>query len=281
MPLTDFIERPNVREAIKFYVKLPKAFPELGTIIVPSCGVLHGVVGMAFELMACLKIWRDFGLSEPWTGLSLAAEAALVRSSCSATGRNSFKPWHDRLVIANSLALEYLNKVIDCTAELACSLQNVALLDMYYRCGLINHDFQPVPELSAEIIKLESQFKPIEIFKHPSVIKIAPTFVSGNKIGGAHGDLLLDDTLVDFKTVSSMKKFPDTLRQMIGYAALDLLHPDGTGISLKNKVKRKAPVTKIAVYFSRQARLVSWSLDSLFDTEQDMKDFLKLFRAAM
>ena len=79
---------------------------------------------------------------------------------------------------------------------------------------------------------------------------IGPTFAGSGVIGGADADLIIDHRLYDIKTTEKPReKFPEKLRQLIGYALLDW--------------DDKYALTDVGFYFSRQATYMSWTLSRL------------------
>ena len=78
---------------------------------------------------------------------------------------------------------------------------------------------------------------------------LGPTFDGSPDVGGADADMILDGLLVDVKTTTTPKITAEMLYQLVGYALLDY--------------SDRHAVREVAVYLSRQRRLVRWPLDGL------------------
>ena len=78
-----------------------------------------------------------------------------------------------------------------------------------------------------------------------------PTFQGSADIGGADADLIVDNCLIDIKTIKQPVITNTMLYQLLGYALLD--YEDQ--YDLKN----------LGIYLSRQGKLATWSLTELVD----------------
>lgn len=99
-----------------------------------------------------------------------------------------------------------------------------------------------------------------------------PSFVGALLVGGADGDWLAGDTLVDCKVYEKLTvpKLRDFLRQLLGYVMLDL------DDALK--------IRTVGVWLPRQAKMATWSLESLLAGDPEVllprlrEDFVKSTR---
>lgn len=84
-----------------------------------------------------------------------------------------------------------------------------------------------------------------------------PTFLGSPAVGGADGDLVIGDLLVDVKTREKVTNpwLRDVLFQLLGYALLDI--DDAHGIR------------RVGIMLPRQPRLQIWSLDELLGAEAE------------
>lgn len=80
---------------------------------------------------------------------------------------------------------------------------------------------------------------------------LGPTFDGSLDVGGADADMILDGLLVDVKTTTTPKIAADMLHQLLGYVLLDY--------------SDRHAVREVAIYLSRQRRLVRWPLDRLLE----------------
>ena len=85
---------------------------------------------------------------------------------------------------------------------------------------------------------------------HAEKVVCGASFDGSRFVGGADGDLILDECLYDVKTtVRPAGELPLRLRQLIGYALLDW----NDAFALR----------RIGFYFSRQGEWISWPLDEV------------------
>jgi hypothetical protein len=84
-----------------------------------------------------------------------------------------------------------------------------------------------------------------------------PSFMGSFAVGGADGDLIIDDLLVEVKTREEVTNpwLRETLFQLLGYALLDL--DDAHGIR------------RVGIMLPRQSHLQIWSLDEFFGTDAE------------
>ncbi len=106
------------------------------------------------------------------------------------------------------------------------------------------------PEEVNEVMRLMAVARTSFDWEHAGNVVIGPIFAGSRYVGGADADLILSGLLLDIKTTEEPRKdFPNTIRQLIGYALLDW--DDEYGIN------------GAGVYFSRQGKTVSWAMDDL------------------
>jgi len=119
----------------------------------------------------------------------------------------------------------------------------------------------PFPEITeSEVDELIALYDLIDftIFEDSEHVFLNPVFGEGSrKVGGADGDIIVDDMLIDIKTTKHTKFTPEMLRQLVGYSLLANRFGinDEDGNIIINEIK------KMAVYFSRSGRLFVMDLD--------------------
>ena len=86
-------------------------------------------------------------------------------------------------------------------------------------------------------------------------------------VGGADADLIIDDMLIDFKTVKAAGMKRTDFDQLMGYYLLNEIG----GITGYDK---KHAINKIAVYSSRYGELMELDVNDIFDVERlpDIKE---------
>jgi len=128
------------------------------------------------------------------------------------------------------------------TDALCSACFKLALLDSVIRPGKPIEIREPIPE---EISDLRALYKavPIVDFKGQQVVR-NPVFGEGSSfIGGADADLIVDNCLIDIKTIKLQRFSLDHFRQLVGYYFLNSVQEDPWEID------------SFAIYFSRYGHL--------------------------
>jgi hypothetical protein len=109
------------------------------------------------------------------------------------------------------------------------------------------------------------------LFKSSGVVLLNPTFgLASALVGGADGDLLIDDLLIDVKTTKELSLEREAFNQLIGYYTLYTI--DGIdGTPPQHEVKR------LGIYFSRYAYLHIISVENVINFSR-FPQFLEWFR---
>jgi hypothetical protein len=101
-----------------------------------------------------------------------------------------------------------------------------------------------------------------------------PTFGEGSMmVGGADADIIIDDTLYDFKVVKDLKLEREHLNQIIGYYVL-------SQIGGVNKNKNDKPIKNIGIYFARHGRILKFCIAD-FNTSDKILEFIDWFQQYM
>ncbi len=109
-------------------------------------------------------------------------------------------------------------------------------------------------------------------FKAKDLCLVNPIFgPASHLVGGADADLVIDDVLIDIKTVQRLELKRDVFNQLIGYYTLHRI--GGVG-----NLQPKPTITKVAVYFSRHAYLHVLDLEQIID-EDTYPDFVEWFKS--
>jgi hypothetical protein len=106
---------------------------------------------------------------------------------------------------------------------------------------------------------------PIRKFKAKKVCSIWPHFGdAGRLVGGAAADVIIDDTLIDIKTVKKLAFSRDTYNQLWGYYMLSRIgRIDAPG--------PKITIRKLGVYFARHAKLVTFEVNDILHAKARKK----------
>lgn len=280
MSLKTFVERPNIKEAFDRLsmpdrkIKNKAATP----LLVPDMKGLPGLAGTAFDYLARIHIERIFRGAEikifrrPWL-----SESALAHSSSRDCDRVPFDSpilttrQARALEEAHACAYEYIDGG-GCLHCLVRGVQHMAQSDLLMRgIETAESEFESSMRLSTELSDLLTLFDPIELFSPKESVILNPAFPNGAEIGGADGDLIVDDRLIDIKTTVQLSLDKRYLLQLAGYAVLNELGgvetADGT---------RTVPISKVGVYFARHRYLYEVPIADLFPNDA-FSEFRKAF----
>jgi hypothetical protein len=107
-----------------------------------------------------------------------------------------------------------------------------------------------------------------------NICVLNPTFGNGSwLVGGADADVIVDDTLIEFKTTiepARKDRQKEALRQLLGYYVLSEIG----GVPVKEIVE-DIKIMNIGVYYSRQGVLVKMPLREIINPK--MPNFIKWF----
>lgn len=102
------------------------------------------------------------------------------------------------------------------------------------------------------------------------VLALNPTFGEGSHlVGGGDADIVVDDLLIEIKTLKESKLSAETLRQLVGYAVL--ANAFGVDDCPGTRIRR------LGVLFARSGELVCFDLDEVCPAD-DQNALLEFFR---
>jgi len=266
MSLTSFLAKnADVRQRFQQEFQKPK-FSIKRDIVAAPLSKRYGTVGTAFDYLLRFYIQHinpntiDKG---PWI-----AEAALKkiedRPDILAKGENIVFQARKRL-------REYLKtgKLSDDLLESALLL---ATLDPLFRAQT---GYEVVGEVQKEDIQdLRNLITAVDpkVFTAKKLCLLNPTFGQGSLlVGGADADLLIDDTLIDFKTTKNFALGRKAFNQILGYFILHEI----AGIG---ELKPKPMISKVAIYYSRHSYLHVMNLSELINP-RTFPEFVGWFKA--
>ncbi len=267
MSLTSFIKIKRIREAFDQYAtekRTPDQFKKLPTLVEDAKGP-QGCAGSSFDYLARLHIARILRGSKidlyqrQW--ISEYVQDRLYPNSKGNFGYNigENERWHAYLNDAHREARAYING--DGSLEwLSVLVQYMANTDLFMRTMMgPNMEFDASGRVARELIAMIKQFDFIKTFNPQNTVILNPEFAIGFKVGGADGDLIIDDRLIEFKTIQRLAMGKSTLLQLAGYA---VLHDLG-GVKIKEEVYTK-PLKTVGAYFARQNVLIEIPIAELF-----------------
>lgn len=269
MSLTRFVKTPRISKAFDEFTtkaRTPKEFKGRPILVHDSEGP-NGLAGAAFDYLARIEIARVFRDSNiiihqrEWISESIS-KRIWDRYDDDSEGTLYVEQsyfWRPQLDEAHAAAHKYIAGN-GCARCLSTQTQYMAYADLLYRTrsafdGYVDASGRVAQELTA----LREQFDPQRLFEPKERIILNPDFALGEKVGGADGDIIIDDRLIEFKTTKRLSLTKSYLIQLIGYV---VLHDLG-GTKIENGIDRK-PLNHVGVYFYRHNTLVEISIDELF-----------------
>lgn len=154
----------------------------------------------------------------------------------------------------------------------------LAQMDVVFRAGRLPSDFGHVD--AGDIEDLENLISLVEpaifadtasssSFTDTNTWYLNPTFGDASVlVSGADADLILGDTLIDIKTVKTLRFTQDMYNQLIGYYVLSKLGQVGD--------KPNVPISRLGIYFSRYGILHLVSAEQI-ENNPEFPQFVKTF----
>ena len=252
MSLTSFIQIEEVRRRFREEFEKPKmeATPEL---VAPPHTDRPSHVGTAFDYLMRFTLSRVN--REVVRGREWVAEAALDLLSGSQRERAL-----QTIEWAKSVRDAYVSSG-ETSDELYKAALNLARLDVAVRTKGKQDvsEFDPVKGGDVEDLRQLHQNIPDAELESGKVCLLNPTFGKASAlVGGADADLLVDDTLIEIKTLTDASLGRDTFNQLLGYYTLHVI--DGIG-----ELEAKPTIRRVGVYFSRHAYLHTIELDDAIE----------------
>jgi len=144
--------------------------------------------------------------------------------------------------------------------ELFFEAQYLAQVDLIMRSSDgPDPNFDASHRVAMELEALLDLFDPVVFERFGDRIELNPRFAWGDMVGGADGDILVGDCLIELKTTKRLSVTGDYLRQLAGYAALDHL-----GRKQGIECTERPEINRVAIYLARHNQLVQLTLDELF-----------------
>jgi hypothetical protein len=260
MSLTSFLKIPNVRA--KFTETFPFKAPKLsGELLAPSQTKNYSLIGTAFDYLLRFQIERlnPNTVKQTWIA-ELGVEKTMIQPKIYKTLK--------AIIMATKAPYSDFVKNGKLSESLFASTIVLAKLDMIYRIGRIEPNILDYKD--EDIIDLKNLLSIVNdsLFKSKKFCTLNPNFEDASLlVGGADADMIIDDTLIDIKTVKDLKFQKDHYHQLIGYYILSKLgNVDGMNDKINN----------IGIYFSRYGILHTISVTEI-DENPKFDSFVKWF----
>jgi hypothetical protein len=278
MSLTSIFTHPRYQE---LQTRLKEDFPKpyfglTGEMDAPPRTENYSTIGTAFDYLFRFYFQHRYPetTEESWLAESVISRFKDSGSITSFEGKNRRKRTiyniiKQQLNEARQYYQEFLKTGIF-KDDLLRSTILMAQLDCigrssYYPPELGIYQLEDVEDLKAltDLLNLNPSTRKIKCYPNP-------TFGEGTRLMfGADADFIIDDTLIEIKTIIRLELSRRTLNQLIGYYVLSLI-----GGVADNKNAR--PIKRISVYFARHGQIWDVSIEELGSKEkfEEFKDWL-------
>ncbi len=251
MSLTSFVSLPDVRAYLKEHFVRPNIIRSAPTIV-PLSVPIPSWIGTGFDYLLRWTLLAKYPLyveRERWV-----AEAVpdLLRKPHSRLARTIAK----RIAVARRRLARFCatGRV---SVGICRSAVEMAQIDPLFRAGIgAEYVLKPMPARYVSELRQLIDLVPLTEFAPTNYGLVNPLFVASPLVVGADADLLVDDMLVEIKTSKHGRVPREQFNQLLGYYLLSRLGGiPGAPENLRIK--------KLAIYQSRQARLVVWEIDKI------------------
>lgn len=284
MALTDFLKIKDVRERFAQEFTKPKLKAKTQPIA-PAKSTRYGQVGTAFDylLRFVIKYHNPHAIERIWiatNALSISQITFELKAypvinhkthQISFMDENTDKP----IPVTNSkLATQFINILNEAkelynsylqsgkmTESLVKSALKLAQLDTIFRTGGRYIDENLGTTHDADVKDLWSMVNLVKPnwFASKDICVLNPLFKASHLVGGADADLLIDDTLIEIKTVQKLELSREYFLQLVGYYVLYRIG----GIKSVDVPR----ISKLGVYYSRYGELHTFPVSDIVNEE--------------
>lgn len=285
MSLTTLITEPEVKAQLKKMIRRPD-FDGGRKLLAPPLTKHYSLVGTAFDYIFrfYLKrvnpqaVERSEWIAEDAAWYMFAGVVDIVNGRIEVMPELATNPdEYDLGVQARRIVTEakenyrsYLKtgKVTDQLLRSAVGLAKLDVIDRTGRLDLV--DLADVDKRDQDDLQQLVKVIPAGDFKERAICILNPTFGEASRlVGGADADVIIDDTLIEVKTVMKCQLLSKYLHQLAGYYCL-------YRIGGVNGMPVDKPLRRLGIYFSRQSYLYTVPITECWRA-RDFKAFLKWF----
>ena len=264
MSLTSFLaQNADVRERFKLEFRKP-AFTAIKPLLAPPLTTHYTTVGTAFDYLLRFVIQRlnPLTLDKGYWVAEVAADA-LIEADLYIKAR--------KIIVAAKKHLHaYLQGGL-LSEDLIRSALLLATIDPIYRAGVGHDNIGVIDERDMEDLQHLMAIVDENNFIARQLALINPTFgKASHLVGGADADLVIDDIIIDIKTVKKLTLDRKTYDQIMGYYTLHQIASVG-------ELEPKLNINKVGIYFARHAYLHIMPIADMVNMETYM-DFIEWFK---
>lgn len=264
MSLTSFIDEKDVRERFnKEFVK--PALIKNQALLAPPLTQNPRLLGTAFDYLMRFHLKR---LNPQAVETTWIAEYGLERMRRKGL-HHSYEQGSLIIAQARERYAELLSTQL-LTDELIVSTLLLAKLDAFYRSQKLDQNLQLINEEDVQDLRKLISLVDDNLFRTSGVIYLNPEFEYGSPlVGGADADLIIDDLLIDVKSVKELSLERRDFNQLVGYYIL-------SRIDELRKAQLQYQIKRLGIYFSRHAYLFIFNVEEVID-EQKLPAFIEWF----
>jgi hypothetical protein len=252
MSLTSLLHTEDVRRRFREEFEKP-SMEETPDLIAPPLTDRPGHVGTAFDYLLRFHVRRlnpNLVHARQWVAESAVERLTGNQKEDAQLVIEQAKAARDAYVASGELTNKLLELIL-----------GLARLDLVVRTGgnVSLAEVDAVRDNDVNDLRHLHQIIPDQRFRVDNLSLLNPTFGKASALaGGADADLLIDETLIDVKTVREAKLTREMFNQLLGYYTLHIIGGIGD-------LEPKPKITQVGVYFSRFGHLHSLNLDSVVD----------------
>jgi hypothetical protein len=290
MSLTTLIAEPEIRDRLKKLISRPVFDGSGRKLLAPPMTKNYSLMGTAFDYLLRFYLKRlnpqaidqDKWLAEE---VSLGFEGILMTDgsdrievvpelATTQSGRD-LALQRERILTEAKENYRLYMKAGKVTDQLLSSVIGLAKLDIINRTGQTDLvDLANDDERDREDLRQLVKVIPAGDFKTKELCILNPTFGEASRLaGGADADVIIDDILIEIKTVMKCQLQPKYLHQLVGYYCLYRIG-GVSGMPAGRSLRR------LGVYFSRFGYLYTVPMKECWKA-RDFSDFLKWFEESI
>ncbi len=259
MTLRQFVERPAVRERLNPLLEAVPRPSQRPALLVPPSGKERnraGMMGTAIDYALRFELGRrcPHALEGPWAAYGALAGGLMDLPGEFLTKEGSSSPWKIAAHILREAEREiraYRRRktfAVKRARSMACVALRLATLDNFSRLGFDERywrdDIGEVDPLEADELVAMLERAPFDALTTAGPLLLNPTFGRYSvAVGGADADLVIGDTLLDFKATQDAKVSLEFLRQLCGYFLL--------ARGMRQDEPRFPAIEQLGIYFPR------------------------------
>ena len=252
MSLITFVALPEVKNRLKQEYDTPKIQCVQSMQIAPSTQS-YGLTGTAFDYL--MRFWIETINPGAETKRWVAENALAMLELGELQVSDSLKKTVRKLLQEARLCYSDYLKTGKVTDDIVSAAIQLARLDAIYRAGYIDPNIGKVEKSIVDELRDMLKLAKRKDFTAKSYCALNPVFGEASLlVGGADADLIIDDTLIDIKTIKSGKMDMSQFHQLIGYFILNQIG----GVNGK-----KININRLGIYFSRYGELVTFSAENI------------------